>query len=280
MQILHNNGFDETENQNYLRILRSNFFTGMKELLASLEKSGLSVTKENKKAASFFLDYSNTDDLVTEESLQQAKELWADEAVQKTWEVRDSLPNFTIINFDYILKNMDRLSANDAEVNHDDILRCRQRTTGLSELNFPFEKNYFHIFDVGGQKPERRKWDVIAQKHNPTAVLYFASLIDFDIPLLADPDKNLSRMDESLEVWKALLKKECFATTTFILLLNKSDLFEDKVQRIDMSKTFENYTGGNDYEKACEFIKQKYIRIAKKSLHSEKKSTSLLYLCY
>jgi len=191
--------------------------------------------------------------------------------VKEIWEIRDSLPNFTIINFDYIIKNIDRLSQNDAVATNDDIVRCRQRTTGLSELEFPYEKNYFHMFDVGGQKPERRKWDVIAQTHKPTALLYFASLVDFDVPLLSGDQKEQTRMDESLEVWEALLNKEVFESTTIVLLLNKCDLFEDKIERVDLKDIFKKYKGGKDHLKARNFILEKFKRVATKSVHTEKK---------
>jgi GTPase SAR1 family protein len=269
MQILHRNGFDTTENQNFLRILRSNFYTGLKELVNSVETAGNKVSKQNKKNAKFFLEFTNIEDQISEEIIQQANELWADEAIQQVWEKRDSLPNFTIVNFDYIIKNIERLAGNDAIATNDDIVRCRQRTTGLSELDFPYGKNYFHLFDVGGQKPERKKWDIIAETHKPTAIIYFASLIDFDVPLLTEEGK--SRMDESLEVWEECLNKEGFKNTTVILMLNKLDLFEDKIERVDMTQTYKKYKGGNDYDKAKAFILKMFEKKSLKTLHTEQK---------
>jgi GTPase SAR1 family protein len=206
---------------------------------------------------------------ISEEIIQQAKELWGDDVVKEIWEMRDSLPNFTIVNFDYILKNIERLSQNDAVVNNDDIVRCRQRTTGLSEIEFPYDKNYFQMFDVGGQKPERRKWYVIAQTHKPTALLFFTSLVDFDVPLLVEQDKT--RMDESLEVWDEILNREEFDNTTIVLLFNKNDLFEDKIERVDMKASFKKYKGGHDIEKAREYIRERFLATAEKSRHTKNK---------
>jgi len=264
MQILNCDGFDETENQNYLRILRSNFYTGLKELVSSVETLGLQISNENEKHAKFFKDVTNVEGPISGEVIQQAQELWNDEAIRHAWEKRDSLPNFTIINFDYILKNIDRLSQQDAIATNDDIVRCRQRTTGLSEIEFPFGKHYFHLFDVGGQKPERRKWDVIANTHKPTSVLFFTSLVDYDIPLLSEEGKT--RMDESLEVWEEILNKEEFENTTIILFLNKADLFEDKVERVSLSETFKDYKG-KDYQAALDFIKQYYLNKSQNTKH-------------
>jgi GTPase SAR1 family protein len=112
--------------------------------------------------------------------------------------------------------------------------------------------NISFICDVGGQKPERRKWDVIATTHKPTALLFFTSLVDFDIPLITEEGKT--RMDESLEVWGEILNKEEFENATIILFLNKYDLFEDKIERVKLSDTFQDYKG-TDLQAATDFIK-------------------------
>jgi len=264
MQIINCSGFDETENQNYLRILRSNFYTGLKELISCVEGHELKMSKENKKHSKIFKEITDVGGPVSEEIIQQANELWEDESIVQVWEQRDSLPNFTIINLDYIINNIDRISQPDAIVTNDDIVRCRQRTTGLSELEFPFGKHFFHLFDVGGQKPERRKWDVIANTHKPTALLFFTSLIDWDIPLVNEEGK--SRMDESLEVWVEVLNREEFENATIILFLNKNDLFEDKIERVNLSDTFSEYKG-DDYQGALDFIKNLFLKEAQVSKH-------------
>jgi guanine nucleotide-binding protein G(s) subunit alpha len=39
-----------------------------------------------------------------------------------------------------------------------DILRARVMTSGIFETKFEVDKVRFHMFDVGGQRDERRKW--------------------------------------------------------------------------------------------------------------------------
>jgi len=264
MQILNTTGFDENENQNYLRILRSNFFTGIKELIICVEGLELNMSKSNKKNSKFFKELTDVGDPITDEIIQHAKEIWEDESIIQVWEQRDSLPNFTIINLGYIISNIDRISQPDAIAINDDIVRCRQRTTGLSELEFPFGKHFFHLFDVGGQKPERRKWDVIANTHKPTALLFFTSLIDWDIPLVNEEGR--SRMDESIEVWIEVLNREEFENATIILFMNKNDLFEDKIERVNLSDTFSEYKG-DDFQSALDFIKNLFLKEAINSKH-------------
>ena len=39
-----------------------------------------------------------------------------------------------------------------------DVLRSRIRTTGIVENNFTIDGNKFRMYDVGGQRSERKKW--------------------------------------------------------------------------------------------------------------------------
>jgi guanine nucleotide-binding protein subunit alpha len=39
-----------------------------------------------------------------------------------------------------------------------DILRCRAKTTGIVETTFHLGTFIYRMFDVGGQRSERKKW--------------------------------------------------------------------------------------------------------------------------
>lgn len=39
-----------------------------------------------------------------------------------------------------------------------DIIRCRAKTTGISETAFHLGGLTYRMFDVGGQRSERKKW--------------------------------------------------------------------------------------------------------------------------
>eukprot|EP01130_Rhizamoeba_saxonica_P007234 TRINITY_DN291_c0_g2_i2.p1 TRINITY_DN291_c0_g2~~TRINITY_DN291_c0_g2_i2.p1 ORF type:complete len:203 (-),score=47.90 TRINITY_DN291_c0_g2_i2:43-651(-) len=163
------------------------------------------------------------------------------------------------------MTHIDRLSAPGCVPTHDDILRCRQRTTGIATATFPFHKYYFNLVDVGGQKTERRKWPLVAE--NPTGMLFFASLIDFDLPLPGDEEHT--RMEDSLDVWDEMVNGPIFENATCILFLNKSDLFEDKIERVKMKRTFPDYRGGHDFDAGAEYIAMKYIdRVTQKDTSS------------
>jgi len=73
-------------------------------------------------------------------------------------------------------------------------------------------------------------------------------------------------MDESLEVWEDVLNKEEFENATIILFLNKSDLFEDKIERVQLSDTFPDYKG-NDFQAAIDFLKHIFLNKSQDTKH-------------
>merc|ERR1712232_59617 len=50
-----------------------------------------------------------------------------------------------------------------------------------------------------------------------------------------------------------------FAETAMILFLNKKDLFEHKIQRVDLSVCFPEYTGGKNYDPAAAYIREQFV---------------------
>ena len=58
----------------------------------------------------------------------------------------------------YFLDQLYRIGSPDFLPNEQDILRTRVKTTGIVEINFSFKNLNFRLFDVGGQRSERKKW--------------------------------------------------------------------------------------------------------------------------
>lgn len=65
-----------------------------------------------------------------------------------------------------------------------DILRSRVKTTGITEISFPVDDLLYKVFDVGGQRSERRKW--IHCFENLNAVVFMVSMSEYDQVLRED----------------------------------------------------------------------------------------------
>lgn len=62
-----------------------------------------------------------------------------------------------------------------------------------------------------------------------------------------------------MEVFDLVVNNDFFSKAPWILFLNKKDLFAEKIKTTDLSNTFPEYTGGSDYDKGVEFIKNLYM---------------------
>ena len=95
------------------------------------------------------------------------------------------------------------------------------------------------MFDVGGQRSERKKW--IHCFEGVTAIIFCVALSGYDLVLAEDEEMN--RMIESMKLFDSICNSKWFVETSIILFLNKKDLFEEKIQRSPLTICFPEYTG-------------------------------------
>lgn len=70
---------------------------------------------------------------------------------------------------DSFYADLDRLFDPSYSPTSDDILRVRSKTTGITETRFEIQGLIFRMFDVGGQRSERRKWCVCPRSRRNAA---------------------------------------------------------------------------------------------------------------
>jgi len=105
-----------------------------------------------------------------------------------------------------------------------DVLKARVRTTGIVEETYDINGVEFEIYDVGGQRNERRKW--IHCFDGVTGVIFVASLSSYDQVLFEDGKTN--RVVEALNLFEEISNSKWFINSDIMLFLNKRDLFEEK----------------------------------------------------
>ena len=176
--------------------------------------------------------------------------------IQNTWQLRGliSVPDSCAFFFD----NIDRICQDQFIPSDEDILLVRKRTTGIIEEHFLIKNTKFHIFDVGGQRNERKKW--IHCFENVTAVIFVASLSSYNEVLLED--ESVIVMKEELNLFDQICNSRWFQDTAFILFMNKRDLFDQKyrINKIPLNKCFNDFRGDSSIpEQGMNFIKKKYL---------------------
>ena len=209
-----------------------------------------------KDAAAFGMVAAVADSAAVSAELGAAiKAVWADPVVRGIWEDRAS---FQIIeSAKYFLDDIDRVSAEGYLATPADILHARVRTTGIVTERYLIDDTQFEIYDVGGQRNERKKW--IHCFDNVDAVIFVAALSEYDQTLYEDGSTN--RMSEALELFDEICNNPQFAESSMVLFLNKSDLFAEKIRVRNISDTpaFEDFDGQlGDYHLGIEYFLQKF----------------------
>lgn len=233
MQIIYGAGFSEHDLQTiWAPRVNENVVTAMKALCDGASDLGLEDQIQNKAAFDQFTSneaiYGVGSALSEDFSLVEVgpviKTLWADPGIQAAWARRSEYQ--VIESHVHYFENIDQMMQPNYLPSQDDVLLCRSRTTGIVETVLDIDSSEFHIFDVGGQRNERRKW--IHCFDEVTAVIFVAALSEFDQVLFEDSRQN--RMVEAIDIFHEHFHSAVFARSAFILFLNKSDLFEKKLQ--------------------------------------------------
>uniref|UniRef100_A0A6S8E4U9 Uncharacterized protein n=1 Tax=Aplanochytrium stocchinoi TaxID=215587 RepID=A0A6S8E4U9_9STRA len=243
MQIIYgvNKGFTVAQKVNMKPVVHANIITNMKQLLSSTE-THTPVTETNQGIMKEILAYAATQ-AIDEAMAGKLKTIWADEGVQKTWSNRGDIQVQDALEYYMASENIERISKEDYLPVEQDILRSRVRTSGIVEEEFEIDDTHFVMFDVGGQRNERRKW--IHAFEDVHAVIFVAAISEFNQVLYEDNSQN--RQDEAVELFRQMCELKWFEKSGMILFLNKSDLFREKLKTIPFKVTEGENKRNTDY---------------------------------
>lgn len=139
------------------------------------------------------------------------------------------------------------------------------------------------MFDVGGQRSERKKW--IHCFENVTSIIFCVALSEYDQVLLEESNQVCfldavgwsveergltcwkNRMMESLVLFDSVVNSRWFMRTSVILFLNKVDLFRAKLARSPLSNYFPDYSGGNDVNRAAKYLLWRFNQVNRAHLN-------------
>lgn len=255
MKIIHEQGYTPEECQTYKPVVFSNTVQSMIAIIKAMGQ--LRITFGNPLRAEdarqlFVLAAAAEDGQMPTELSTCMKQLWEDSGVQecfrrsREYQLNDSAP--------YYLNALERISGFGYIPTQQDVLRTRIKTTGIIETNFTFKDLNFKMFDVGGQRSERKKW--IHCFEGVTSIIFCVALSAYDLMLAEDEEMN--RMHESMRLFDSICNNKWFTNTSIILFLNKKDLFAEKIRASPLTVCFPEYLGPNTYDDASEHIRLKF----------------------
>jgi guanine nucleotide-binding protein G(i) subunit alpha len=272
MKIIYGNPFPTEERAQLVTVVHSNIVSNGRLLASACEKI---VPLADPAIAADLAAVPDAEDTPLDRKVADIlKRLWADPGAQQTWARR---AEYHIQDaFSWYMNELDRISLPGYIPSVDDILRARVRTSGIVEESYKIDGVEFVMYDVGGQRNERKKW--IHCFDAVTAVIFVVAISEYDQFLYEDD--QMYRMDEAVLLFDEMCNLRHFKNTSMILFLNKNDLFREKLKTIPVcvnsgpKKRYESFQGpyvkfgtadaefGNpDFEAAYEAAKEFFLQL-------------------
>ncbi|KAI9282295.1 guanine nucleotide binding protein, alpha subunit [Sporodiniella umbellata] len=248
MKILHQNGYTRTELINWKKSVYCNVIQSAQAIAKALKDFGYQQHEKMQNELQIISNYAQLDEL-NPDLVRAIVTLWKDPATRSLLTERSS-EFYLMDSAPYFFDEVERISQPEYIPIYNDVLRVRVKTTGISETTVVRDKFCLRMFDVGGQRSERKKWIHCFEAVH--SIVFCVSTSEYDQVLLEERQQN--RLLESLTLFESIVNSRWFVTTTIILFLNKMDIFEEKIKRVPMEKYFPDYGGGIDRRKALRYI--------------------------
>ncbi|KAG1139741.1 hypothetical protein G6F37_008923 [Rhizopus arrhizus] len=258
MKLIHDGGYSRDEREAFKEIIFSNTVQSMRVILEAMENMGISLAvPQNNSYVSVILDLPTQIELesLPPEATLAIKSLWKDPNLlsvferSREYQLNDSAK--------YYFDSIDRIGEASYVPTDQDVLRSRVKTTGITETTFVIGDLTYRMFDVGGQRSERKKW--IHCFENVTAIIFLVAISEYDQVLIED--ETVNRMQEALTLFDSICNSRWFVKTSIILFLNKIDIFREKLERHPLNESFSDFTGANTYEGASDYVLNRFLSL-------------------
>ena len=260
MKIIHGDGYSIDELNNFKTVIHSNLLTSMIEVIKATEKLNIQLHDLSNQAHAMEIVKCSSplkpSTVISSDLCEKMKLLWKDGGFQEClrcasdYHLSDSAP--------YYFQRIEKILDPSYTPSEQDVLRSRVQTTAIVETSFNSGDITYRLFDVGGQRSERQKW--LHCFDDVKAVLFVTSLNEYNMTLIEDGTTN--RMEESLNLFRAISYNKFFDNSSIILFLNKVDLFTEKINNTThhLRLFFPRYTGpDHDVSAAQEFIQKQFL---------------------
>eukprot|EP01083_Nonionella_stella_P096189 270324_1 len=259
LQFLHGNGFTESDARFLREVIYTQIISQMQCIIKYYKlqddesndeplQNAISTVLKHDEMRSFNTELADSVQYIWTHA-EQITHAFSDTEVAKTQMLDETT--------EYFWNDLDRIKDANYFPKEKDIIYVRFRTTGVIQKRFGIKNEFFEIFDVGGQKSERKKWVTCFNEVN--AVVFVISLACYNETMYEDQHTNA--MADAMQLFEETVNNKYFNDTHVILFLNKTDLFKKKITKFGITEccAFSDYTQDpNDYHQTTEYIQQTF----------------------
>lgn len=203
MKIIHQHGYTQEELLLYRLTVMKNLVDSAQAIVLAMRKFQIEPANlQNREHCDRILQYrvdADPSSTLDGDMTEAIESLWND---PNTSAIAERSSEFYLMDSaPYFFQHVRRIGSPDYVPNEDDVLRARSKTTGIAETRFNMGQLSIHLFDVGGQRSERKKW--IHCFEAVTSIIFCVALSEYDQVLLEESGQN--RMAESLVLFESVV---------------------------------------------------------------------------
>lgn len=246
MKILHSNGFTTEELQIYKDVVRSNVWYIIQEIVSLV--STFEMDEGTKTLVKFlsqeFAKYLALDTATFSTAIKALEELWTSKQLR---ELLQSVPIELHDTAEYFTKNLGRIGQEDYIPTSTDILKAKDKRTGIREYKIDYLSHSLNLCDVSDHsRSDSKKW--IHSFENVTNVIFFVDLSCYD-----QSSETGNKLQESILNFESVANSWWFMRSSFTLFLNIG-AFREKLRHSPLSNSFPDYEGGENTMRALDYI--------------------------
>ncbi|KIH61763.1 g-protein alpha subunit [Ancylostoma duodenale] len=166
------------------------------------------------------------------------------------------------------LENLASINRLDFTPSPRDLIMSYVPTVGVQNVIFSVENRVFQLFDIGGQRIDRRKWATMYDGID--AILFCIAVSEYNQTMVEDPEAN--RLQDSLTLLEKISNEPKFKSTPLLLFLNEIDVFREKLPLMPLEDSLPEYKG-KSADDGLDFIEG----LAKKAMEGRDESLRRIY---
>ncbi|KAL6067103.1 guanine nucleotide-binding protein subunit alpha [Balamuthia mandrillaris] len=124
---------------------------------------------------------------------------------------------------------------------------------GIHEAILSVDNAFFHFIDISYVRGQRSKW--IHQLEDVPVLFFCVSASDYG--KVDEYNDNKTRIHFGLEMFQEICETVWFRRAEIVLCLNV-ELLKEKLGQRDLGIAFPDYEGGDNYEAACKYLKDRF----------------------